>query len=99
MCCCQDFARRGELTWCKHLLCVAIIERLERLEADREQLADAPIDLELTPEAYAALDALGEPADLPLQCHRCHAEPSLPSHRDHLGAACIARELFGDDAA
>src|SRR5438477_11183077 len=29
-CMCQDFARRGELTPCKHLLSVAILKRVER---------------------------------------------------------------------
>jgi hypothetical protein len=57
-----------------------------------------PITWELTDAAYTALAALGEVPDLPLLCHRCRAEPSLPSHREHLGADCIARELFGDVA-
>jgi hypothetical protein len=63
-CVCQDFARRGELTWCKHLISLAIVERAERLSVDRDQLAALPIAWELTEAAYAALDQLGEVPDL-----------------------------------
>src|SRR4051812_24447315 len=55
-CVCQDFARRGALTPCKHLLCVAILQRAERLEAEALD-PTAPIGWELT---GAALAALGE---------------------------------------
>jgi hypothetical protein len=96
-CVCQDFARRGELTWCKHLIAVAIVERAERLEAEALD-PTAPIPFELTPAAYAALDALGESVDLPAQCSRCHAEEASTRHPDHLGARCLSAELFGGDA-
>jgi len=96
-CTCQDFARRGEQTPCKHLLSVEIIQRLERLELDRDPRADTPIALELTDAAYALLASLGEPADLDLQCASCHGEPALAAHRDRLGVGCIARELYPDD--
>src|SRR3954453_5175200 len=33
-CCCQDFARRGTLTPCKHLLAVELFQRAERIEAE-----------------------------------------------------------------
>jgi hypothetical protein len=98
-CVCQDFARRGALTPCKHLLCVEIVERAERRETDRDQLADLPICWEWTPEAEAALAALGETVDLARQCSRCHAEAAILTHIDHLGADCLSAELFGDDAA
>lgn len=62
-CVCQDFARRGALTPCKHLLCVAILKRAERLEAERgtpaETLIDVdgePIPYSITAEALAVLD-------------------------------------------
>jgi hypothetical protein len=85
---------------------VAIHQRAERLEAERgtpvEPLgcdceyrdeADAPIDWELTPEAEAALDALGEVPDLAPQrpIGTCQ---SLPMSE---GAAAIYRELYGED--
>jgi hypothetical protein len=55
-CTCQDFARRGELTPCKHLLSVEIVQRLERAEAERLDPTLAPIEYLLTPAALAALD-------------------------------------------
>lgn len=140
-CTCQDHARHGHLSPCKHRLAVETIARLERVEAERtdpttptprcptcDRLADhgcvnevgaglwtcdehgdweAP-DLQGAtaadePCGYwltdAALELLGELPDLMPQCSRCGSEPAIPSHIDHLGAACIARELFGDDAA
>jgi hypothetical protein len=94
-CTCQDAARHGSLSPCKHLLCVETIARLERLEAD----AGTPIDDE--PCGYwltdAALELLGELPDLTPQCPRCHAEPALLDHLDHLGPRCLADELFGTD--
>ena len=71
-------------------------------QASRAALvATAPIAWELTLEAETALDALGEPVDLPTQCSRCHAEEASTRHPDRLGARCISAELFGDsdDAA
>src|SRR3954447_1387042 len=47
-CTCQDHQRHGSLSPCKHLLCVEILHRLERVETDAAQLADAPITWELT---------------------------------------------------
>jgi hypothetical protein len=82
-CTCQDYSRHGSLSPCKHLLCVETIARLERVEAD----AGAPIAWELTPEAEAALAALGEPCDTP----RWTPAPLT-------GAALTAdRELYGED--
>jgi hypothetical protein len=94
-CTCQDFQRHGDQSPCKRQFCRAIYQRAERLEAD----ANSPICWELTPEAEATLAALGEPAELPAQCSRCHAEAAIHSHVDHLGFDCISRELFGPDAA
>jgi hypothetical protein len=104
-CCCQDFARRGEQTWCKHLIAVAIVERAERLAVDREQAdgddlddigdVDQPIDWELTEAAYELLDTLGEP---------CAIEPARPvgtCTRIPMSATAqvLADELFGPDGA
>src|SRR4051794_3936150 len=98
-CTCKDHQRHGHLSPCKHRLCVETLQRLERVETDREQRAAAPIAWELTDAAYTALAALGEPCALAPLCSRCGAEAAIPSHVDHLGAACIRAELFGDDAA
>jgi hypothetical protein len=95
-CTCQDHARHGHLSPCKHRLCVETLARLERLTADREQAdildVDQPIDLELSPEAYELLDLLGEPCDVPALCPECGAV-GLPTHVDHLCRACLCREL------
>jgi hypothetical protein len=96
-CVCQDFARRGELTPCKHLLAVELHQRAERLEAEAQD-PTAPLAWELTEAAIAALDALGEHPDLAPQCARCLAEPAVAGHVDRLGQACISRELFGESA-
>jgi hypothetical protein len=58
-----------------------------------ERDPDAPGDYWLTDDALALL---GELPDLTPQCPRCHAEPALLRHPDHLGAACVSRELYGD---
>jgi hypothetical protein len=94
-CSCRDFERHGDASPCKHQFCRAIYQRAERIEAD----AEAPIAWELTEAAYTALDLLGEVPDVAPQCARCHAEPAIARHCDGLGAACVSRELFGDDAA
>jgi hypothetical protein len=96
LCSCPDASRR-EARECKHAWACRLALQAERTEAEAGMPADEAIPYELTELAYLALD--GEHPDLPLLCHRCHAEPSLPSHRDHLGADCISRELFGDDDA
>jgi hypothetical protein len=96
-CCCQDFARRGALTPCKHLLAVELHQRAERLEAEALD-PTPPLAWELTAAAIAALDALGEHPDLAPQCSRCQSEPALPSHRAGLGQACLRRELYGEDS-
>src|SRR5713226_5871911 len=56
-CVCQDFARRGELTPCKHLLAVELHQRAERFEAEALD-PTPPLAWELTEAAVAALDAL-----------------------------------------
>jgi hypothetical protein len=96
VCHCPDASRRSAYE-CKHAWACRLAVQAERAEAEAGINVDAAIAYVLTELALATLD--GEPCDLPPQCRRCHAEPSLPSHRDHLGADCISRELFGDDAA
>jgi hypothetical protein len=98
-CTCQDHSRHGALSPCKHALCVETLQRLQRVETDREQAATAPIVWELSEAAYAALAALGEQPDLAPPCPRCHAEPAIFDHIDHLGPSCLADELFGTDPA
>ena len=95
-CTCQDHARHGHLSPCKHRLAVELHQRCERSEAEALD-PSAAIALELTDAAYVALDALGEVPDVAPQCPRCHAEPRSPRHPDGLGAACVTRELYGDD--
>jgi hypothetical protein len=96
-CSCEDFQKRGGM--CMHRIARSLFLLAERAEAEQGLDVDAAIDLELTPLAYELLATLGESCDLPHQCSRCGQEPALASHRDHLGAACISAELFGDDDA
>jgi hypothetical protein len=98
VCHCPDASRRSAYE-CKHAWACRLALQAERTEAEQGLNVDAPIDLELTPLAYALLATLGEVPDLPAQCSRCGQEAAIPSHRDHLGADCISAELFGDDAA
>jgi hypothetical protein len=93
-CTCQDHARHGTLSPCKHALAIEIVRRLERIEAEALD-PTTPIGLELTDAAYAALDALGEVPGMPPQCRRCGQEPMLRNYRDGLGARCVSAELFG----
>jgi hypothetical protein len=88
-CSCQDFSRHGDQSPCKHQFCRAIYQRAERLEAD----ADAPICWELTPEAEAALAALGEPCEVAPQrpVSTITVLPLSPT------AQALADELFGPD--
>jgi hypothetical protein len=95
-CNCPD-AQRRDARNCKHCWSVRLAVQAERLEAESALDADAPIPYALTDLAYLVLD--GEPCALPAQCPRCHAEAAILSHIDHLGAACLSRELFGGDAA
>jgi hypothetical protein len=94
-CNCPDAARR-DARGCKHAIGVALFIAAERAEAEQGLDVDAPIGYELTALAF---ELLGEACDLPAQCSRCGQEAAIPSHRDHLGATCISRELFGDDDA
>jgi hypothetical protein len=99
-CQCMDYQKRGGP--CAHQLAVTLVTRLERIEADREAPAEGDEPAADEPCGYwltdAALELLGELPDLTPQCPRCHAEPALPSHVDHLGARCLSAELFGDDS-
>lgn len=88
-CTCQDCARRGALTPCKHLLAVAITQRLERLEAERLDPAFAPIAWELTGDALAALDALDDRAALDDQRQRDAARcPDCNDYKQHGSLHC-----------
>jgi hypothetical protein len=102
-CTCQDFARHGTLSPCKHQFGVQVVQRLERAEVDREQARvdhlddigdiDQPIDLELTPAAYELLDTLGEPCEMAAvpTVGTCTRIPMTE------GARALYRELYGDD--
>jgi len=94
-CHCPDASRR-DARRCKHAASVALYQLAERVEVDLDGVSvDEPIGYVLTVEAIRWLD--GEAVDLPRQCSRCHSENAILTHRDGLGARCIAGELYGDD--
>ncbi len=94
-CDCEDYRKRGG--HCLHQYAVELFCYAERAEAEPTLDVDAPVPFALTDLAYLVLD--GEPCALPAQCPRCHAEAAILTHRDHLGARCLADELFGTDPA
>ena len=97
-CDCEDYRKRGG--HCLHQFAVELYCYAARADLDASDPtldADAPVPFALTDLAYLVLD--GEPVDLPLLCSRCHAEAAILTHRDHLGARCLADELFGTDPA
>jgi hypothetical protein len=55
-CTCQDHARHGALSPCKHRLAVELLQRCERLEAESTDPTLRPIAYALTPQALARLD-------------------------------------------
>jgi hypothetical protein len=91
-CCCQDFARRGALTPCKHLLAVEIFERAERRAAELGDPTTEPIPYEITAAGYALFASPAGPA-----CPACGGE-GLPDHPGQLCRVCISDELFGGAA-
>jgi hypothetical protein len=100
-CQCMDYQKRGGP--CAHQLAVTLVTRLERREADAGPPAEGDADADDAPCGYwltdAALALLGELPDLAPQCPRCHAEPAILDHIDHLGPSCLADDLFGTDPA
>jgi hypothetical protein len=90
-CTCQDYKRRAQA--CKHLMSVVLYQRAERLEAEADIDADAPIDLWLTELALATLDGPRAIAT----CIRC-SQPRSSVHGE-LCTDCIAEELFGPKLA
>jgi hypothetical protein len=91
-CVCQDFARRGALTPCKHLLAVEIFERAERRAAELGDPTTEPIPYELTAMGCALFASPVGPT-----CPACGGE-GLPNHPGQLCRVCISDELFGGAA-
>lgn len=89
LCCCQDFARRGKLVPCKHLLSVEIVQRAERIIAEQGDPTTQPIPYELTGFG----DVTVKRADATI-CPVC-SHAGVANHPDGLCLDCIGNELYG----